>query len=477
MSAPSAARPKGADSNAPSAARRKGRWLAAAGVASLAGCSGQIAPARDQWKVYVATDAPVPALGQQLFVEFIDGQGNDVSPVETRLIDGSRPELWPVSFGVTPSSPGQSSRIRVRLYRLDETGPDGAPQGSALIDATGTLPPLDASGVSSVTIVLAMGCFGVQADLAGHRSCDAATGTLAAEPVLSALSASAPLPSPGSWPPAAVVPCPSEPPAGMVCVPGGVFLMGAFRYFTVNPDLAPAPLHLVQLSPFALDTDEVTVGAVRGLVATKGLPPPPSADPDPTATPPECTYGGSDDGLPVTCMSWAQADKACELLGKRLPREAEWEYAAGNLGLKTPFPWGTDTGICADAIVARGRVFGAMSSEPSECLDAQNGYMPGPVAGGTTIDITSLGIKNLGGNVTEWVADVFDRYDGPCWTGSTLLIDPVCSAAVAGSAFHVTRGGGWQLGPFEAYTYEREHTIEPGDPGDVTTGFRCAIDL
>jgi formylglycine-generating enzyme required for sulfatase activity len=450
-------------------------WLVA--VACFTACSGRTAPARDQWKVYVATDAPVPQLGQQLFVEFIDGQGNDVSPVDTRLIDGSRPDLWPVSFGVAPSSPGQSYRIRVRLYRLDETGPDGAPQGSALIDATGTLPPLGSPGVSEVAMVLAMSCFGVAPDLPGHRSCDPASGSLVAEPMLSAAAAPGTLPPAGSWPPAAVVPCSAPPPPGMICAPGGVFLMGALRYFSATPDLAPVPLHLVQLSPFAIDADEVTVGAVRVLVASQGLSPPLSADPDPNAAPPECTYGGTDDSLPVTCISWAQANQACQLLGKRLPREAEWEYAAGNLGLKTPFPWGTDTDICADAIVARGRLFGATSIEPSECLNAKAGYASGPVAGGSAVDVTTAGIRNLGGNVAEWVADVFDAYDGPCWAGPTLLVDPVCSSSVAGSSAHVTRGGAWQLAPFAAYTYEREYIDQPGDPGAVSTGFRCAIDM
>jgi formylglycine-generating enzyme required for sulfatase activity len=453
-----------------------GRLAVVAVLAGLAGCPGQTAPARSQWKVFVATDAPVPALGQQLYVEFIDAQGNDVSSGETRLVDGSRPELWPVSFGVVPSSSDAPLRLRVRLYRLDETGIDGTPEGNNVLDATATLPPAR-SGVSPVALTLAMACFGVAPDLAGHRTCDPSTGALAPEPTLTPIADTSGLPSPGSWAPAAVVPCSSDPPAEMACIPGGVFLLGAAHYYSTSPDLEPSPEHLVQLSPFALDLDEMTVGGYRALVQSKGLSPPLTSDPDPNASPQECTYGGMDDGAPLTCVSWAQADQACRALGKRLPTEAEWEYAAGNLGLKTPFPWGTDTDICANAVVARGRGSSVNFSEPLECLTAQSQYTVGPVAGGSPRDVTLLGVQNLGGNVGEWVADVFDPYSGPCWASGPLLVNPVCSAGVAGTSGHASRGGSWQLPAFSAYAYQRSQYVVAGDPGVVATGFRCAVDL
>jgi formylglycine-generating enzyme required for sulfatase activity len=451
--------------------------LLALALAALVGCRAQTAPARAQWKVYLATDAPVPQLGEQLFVELLESSGAEVAAGETRLIDGSRPELWPVSFGVVPTTPGAAVRLRARLYRLDETGADGTPQGTALIDATGTLPSLG-PGVNEVAMTLAMACFGVASNLPGQRTCDPATGGLAPEPTLAALASSAPLPAPGSWPPALVVPCSSHPPAGMTCIPGGAFLLGATQYFSDGTDVAPSPQHLVQLRPFAIDTDEVTVGVVRELVQTMGLAPPLTGDTDPTAEPPECTYDNtSNTDAPVNCVSWTQANQACKLLGKQLPSEAQWEYVAGNLGQKTPFPWGTDTDVCARAVVARGRALVTSDDEALECLSGQSGFMPGPVSGGSSTDVSLLGVRNLGGNVSEWVADIFDPYTGPCWADGSLLVDPVCSSAVAKSTVRSIRGGSWQTGAVYAYATQRQFAPSSTNPPGVSIGLRCVVDM
>ncbi len=304
----------------------------------MAGCSGQAAP-RAQWKIYIATDAPVPQLGQQLYIELIDNQ--TLSPDHTRLVDGSRPELWPVSFGIVPSSSTDAQLLRVRLYRLDATGSDGTPQGTALIDATAQLPPVS-SGVSEVALTLAMSCFGVPPDLSGGQTCDPSTGSLAPEPTLVAGVDPSSLPAPGSWPPAAVLPCSSPVPDGMKCVPGGVFLMGAAHFLPTGPE-DPTPQHVVELRPFAIDIDEVTVRDIKPLVQSQGLAPPFIGDVA-GVSPPECTYLGltdpANDPMPVNCVSWSQAEQACKLLQKRLPSEAEWEYVASNVGLGTAYPWG-----------------------------------------------------------------------------------------------------------------------------------------
>jgi formylglycine-generating enzyme required for sulfatase activity len=424
--------------------------------------------------VVLATDAPVPQLGQQIYVELLDAQGQDASTPEARLLDGSRPELWPVSFGLVPSSSTDSPRLRVRLYRLDETGSDGTPQGTALIDATAELSPVS-SGISTVAMTLAMNCFGVAPDLPGKRTCDPSTGSLAPEPLLPEITDLGPLPAAGSWPPAAVQPCSGAPPSGMVCVPGGAFLMGAAHFYPIGGGLDPAPQHVVSLSPFAIDIDEMTVGATRSLVNTRGLLPPLMGDPDASASPPACTYlGGTDpshDDLPINCVSWSQANEACKLLGKRLPTEAEWEYVAGNTGLGTPYPWGADPDPCAYAIVARGRPELDLSFE---CEGSSNGYAWGPVAGGSPMDATVLGVLNLGGNMNEWVADIFAPYSSACWNTGTYLVDPRCASPSVNG--HALRGGSWQSDAFEARISTRGSVTNDALPL-VSAGFRCAVDL
>ena len=442
------------------------RWpriaVAIFSLSVLGACQGQ-ATARAQWKVYVGTDAPIPQLGQQLLIELLDSSGNDVAPEDTKLVNGSRPELWPVSFGIIPPPSGSTVRIRVRLYRLDETASDGSPQGSTLLDATATLPPV-AGGVDAVAMTLDMKCFGVAADPAGHRTCNPSTGQLAAEPTLTSGADPSSLPTAGSWPPAAVVSCSSAAPAGMQCIPGGVFLLGAAHYF--QNGIPPAPERLVQLDPFFIDIDETTVGEVRALVQGYGLSAPSTSDP-------ACTYTstpGASDGLPVNCVTQQQAASACSKLNKRLPSEAEWEYVAGNAGLRTIYPWGNAIDVCSFAVVGRGRAL-ATDVESIECMNAQNGYSPGPVAGGSTLDKTLLGVLNLGGNMSEWVEDLFDQYTGPCWqTGMTPLLDPICSASKANFG-HSLRGGSWASAPFAAETYQRNSS----NNADIAIGFRCAM--
>jgi formylglycine-generating enzyme required for sulfatase activity len=449
----------------------RGRQVAAMAVTCVAlavGCSGAIAPARDQWKVYVSTDAPIPQFGEELLVELLDGSGRPVAPDAQQLIDASEPSLWPLSFGIVPDNSATRPRVRVRLYRLEETGGDGLPSGSTLLDAIATLPP--AQGLTEVGLTLSMSCFGVAADPAGARTCDATTGELTAEPTLMAGLDPRSLPSPGSWPAAAALPCLSPPPNGMVCVPGGIFLLGSARYPAVAGSFwYPVPQRLVQIHPFAMDTAEFTVAEMQRLLGSGQLAP--LAPPDPAQL---CTLVGSDQTLPANCLSWVTASEACKLQGKRLPTEAEWEYAARNRDEESVFPWGSDTSICAHAVVARGPEGGT-----TICRVQPTGTLPStPVAVGSPLDLsaydsTKLGIVNLGGNLSEWVADSFQPYSGSCWAGTKLLVDPVCNDS--STTMRSVRGGNWEDQAVYATSALRNED-DQGWTGD-STGFRCAMTM
>jgi sulfatase modifying factor 1 len=442
---------------------------------AVVACSGNRAPApQPQWVVYVATDAPVPGLGEQLALEIVDESGNLVSPDSRRLFDGSRPSAWPLSFGVLRGSAGDTPRIHVQLYRLDEVGIATGPVGAAFLDATARLPPT--SGVTTVALELRMSCFSVPADLAGQMSCDPSTSTLAPEATLAPDPDLGALPTPGSWPPAQRVDCRGQVPPGMACIPGGVFLLGAVRYAPTGGTDDPSPQHLVQLSPFALDVEEMTVGQARALVKGSGLFPPAVGDFsnfDSQSGP--CTYLGADDAshdaYPINCIDWPNARAACMLLGKRLPTEAEWEYAAGNLDQKTRYPWGSDTDFCEHAILARGRP--SQEQESHDCLVNIDGVIsaPGPVPGGDPADVTELGVRDLGGNVAEWLQDFSGPYDGPCWNGASLLVDPVCAMASYGQ--HSLRGGSWSLSSIGATTTLRDAALN----GGIDIGVRCAVSM
>jgi formylglycine-generating enzyme required for sulfatase activity len=264
----------------------------------------------------------------------------------------------------------------------------------------------------------------------------------------------------------------------MACVPGGALLLGDPHAFPTIGDKAPLPERLVQLSPFALDVDEVSVGTVRQLVldgAVAGAPVPRSLDPQlPEGA---CNYldpsDASNDALPVNCVTRPYAQAVCEALGKRLPSEAEWEWAAGNLHEETAYPWGDDGDVCAHAVVGLGRFAEAYQPEPIGCRTAADGsFLPwGPAPGGHALDVTALGVHNLAGNVAEWVADRLASYTATCWSGGApMLIDPVCDAS--GLAYGI-RGSSWAGFALSARAAARD-----GNTGSSNAvGFRCAASM
>jgi formylglycine-generating enzyme required for sulfatase activity len=110
----------------------------------------------------------------------------------------------------------------------------------------------------------------------------------------------------------------------MVAIPAGAFLMGA-------DDLGDdaKPVHAVTVAAFFMDRNEVTVAAYKRCTSC--------SPPDATEY---CNWGKSGrDNHPVNCVDWNQATAFCTSVGKRLPTEEEWEYAAcGTMGRM--YPWG-----------------------------------------------------------------------------------------------------------------------------------------
>lgn len=438
------------------------------GLVFLAGCGGRTVDARDQWTVVIATDAPVPQFGDRLLVELLDAQGQPACSACRR--EFGVPDTWPVSFGVEPLPAVPVPHLRVRLYRSAATGGDGLPLGNALIDERGSLPT--PHGNTHVYAPLAMSCFGIPS--APGASCDPATGESVSEGELGAPPST--MPAPGSWPPALARDCTGTVPDGMVCVPGGAFLLGAPRFFYYDDVSAPVPEHMVQLSPFALDADEFTVGAFRQLVAAGSASAP--VQQGSIMGSDMCTWLGANDATndaaPVNCVTVDQAAAACAALGKRLPTEAEWEFAASNRTAETLYPWGDDDGnICALTAIGLGAQ-SAQGTEATFCL--ATGKPPGPAPGGNPADVTALGVRNLGGNVAEFVVDRFAGYTAPCWNSARLLVDPHCDTAAPPadnpSAQQSIRGSDWAGIALAARSSNRNAV--PLANRDALTGFRCA---
>lgn len=167
--------------------------------------------------------------------------------------------------------------------------------------------------------------------------------------------------------------------SAMVRILAGPFVMGG------GQEADEQPRRTVVLAAFDIDADEVTRADYARCVVAGACKPPAGA-----------SAGDARSRLPVTGVTWHDADAFCRWAGKRLPTEAEWERAARGTDGRT-YPWG-------DAVDCTRANFGNYDGE-GRCP-----HNPGrPVEVGTF----SAGgaIHDLAGNVWEWVADWYDaRY-------------------------------------------------------------------
>lgn len=103
---------------------------------------------------------------------------------------------------------------------------------------------------------------------------------------------------------------------------------------------------------------------------------------------------------PVVHVSWHDASAFCAWAGTRLPREAEWEFAArGGLAGKA-FPWG-------DELEPGGEHrMNVWQGEFPTRNSAEDGFVG--TAPAAAFPPNGYGLHNMTGNVWEWTADWFD---------------------------------------------------------------------
>ena len=224
--------------------------------------------------------------------------------------------------------------------------------------------------------------------------------------------------------------------APMVWVPAGEFTMGSDQ-----GDDDEQPIHRVFLDSFYLDTFEVTNGQFAKFVdAIQSEPPWGFADQ-------ETPVVHAD--RPVRWVNWMEALGYCLWAGKRLPTEAEWEKAARGPDGRL-YPWGNDPPTAAHA------VFGLKEGDEtvSPIGNREKGTSP-------------YGVRDLAGNLYEWVLD---------WYDDAFYTTPPTSnprGPGAGTA-KVQRGGSYINQPYRLRAAFRTK----GDPTehDPHVGFRCAQD-
>lgn len=261
------------------------------------------------------------------------------------------------------------------------------------------------------------------------------------------------------------------PPLGrMVYVAGGTFRMG--NDLAYESDQRPA--HDVTVSSFWMDEHEVTNRQFAEFVAQTGCVTTAQQrgwshvfDPVRSAWVecrgadwrhpggPETFIDGRDD-YPVVHVSWYDAQAYARWAGRRLPTEAEWEYAARSGLRDADYPWGREELI-------DGR-YQANYRQHGELPGADGFRQLAPVR---SFPASRYGLYDVSGNVWEWCHDWYaeDYYrDGP---GE----DP---PGPAEGEFRVQRGGSW-LSPEDFRLGHHVSTRGKRRPEETHqhVGFRC----
>lgn len=268
-----------------------------------------------------------------------------------------------------------------------------------------------------------------------------------------------------------------ECPVSMVRIPGGQFFMGADDD-DKDPLLKNAkPSHNVTLAPYCMDRHEVTVDDYKRCSDTGKCRRPPTTVDWPGIKPeqeklysPLCTGGDPSRGKhPINCVSWTLAARYCEVSGKRLPTEAEWEFATrGPDGRR--FPWGDEKPTAGDlnACGAECAKWSVDNGATAKTLyEDDDGWATTAPVGSFPAGASRFGPEDVVGNVWEWVAD---------WYGPYAAVDAAAPRGPPTGDKRVVRGGAFN-GSVESWLRPAFRFAAPPAQRSHAIGFRCARSL
>ena len=303
--------------------------------------------------------------------------------------------------------------------------------------------------------------------------------------------------------------------SGMLCIPGGTFLMGSDRHYPEE-----APVHRVTVDGFWMDRTPVTNRQFRQFVEATGYVTFAETAPDPKDYPGALPHmlkagslafappkrrvdlsnwgdwwtfkfganwrrpygpGSSIRGLdehPVVHVAFRDAEAYAEWAGKQLPTEAEWEFAARGGLDGAEYAWG-------DELTPGGRQMSNIwqGEFPNENLVTDGYERTSPV---TAFPPNGHGLHDMIGNVWEWTTDWYStRHEADAAKACCVPTNPR-GAGPEGSydprqrgariPRKVLKGGSHLCAPNYCRRYRpAARHAEDVDTSTSHVGFRCVV--
>jgi formylglycine-generating enzyme required for sulfatase activity len=219
-----------------------------------------------------------------------------------------------------------------------------------------------------------------------------------------------------------------------IWITGGTFKMGIdFDGKTFDA----VPVHTVTLNGFYMDKYEVTRAEYQKVMGTN----------------PSSSRGC--DKCPTENVTWDEADQYCKKIGKRLPTEAEWEYAC-RAGTQSKYHYGDVLSGEMANFDSRASFGGVPASNPKNRTIPVGEYQP-----------NAWGLHDMHGNVAEWCYDWYDA----AYYGNASDTNP---KGPKSGKLKVVRGGAWNgtattLFSGKRFAYNPQIRLP-------SIGFRCAKD-
>ena len=242
-----------------------------------------------------------------------------------------------------------------------------------------------------------------------------------------------------------------------VYVPEGSFQMGGLDARASEDE---KPVHKVEMKGFWIDKTEVTNAMFLQCVQAGACTPPQTSSSESRSS-----YFNNPEfnDYPVVNVTWDSAKQYCEWAGRRLPTEAEWEFAARGTSVAT-YPWG--------------------EGAPDESHANFNyGTNDTSAVGSYPAGASPFGALDMAGNVFEWTNDYYDA----SFYSTGPASNPTGPELRTAYFNRVVRGGSFADPDVEIRATNRASVMGPNYDAEFGSeaylgnfssriGFRCASD-